>query len=148
VRARAFKDGFNSSAVASADFNFVAPNSDTDQDGLPDQWETNYFGNIAGLPETDADQDGLTNLQEFLIGTNPTQATSALAPEIVRTTSAGLELRWASTVNTKYDVEWANALSGSAAFQPMGTNLLAAPPTNSFAIPSGASGFFRIRAYK
>ena len=46
--------------------------TDSNGDGIPDQWKTTYqFGihdTIAGL---DSDLDGLTNLEEFLAGTNP-----------------------------------------------------------------------------
>ncbi|MHC4109507.1 MAG: dockerin type I domain-containing protein [Planctomycetota bacterium] len=46
---------------------------DTDGDGLPDLWESKYFGSaIAADPNTDSDGDGLTNLQEYeLYGGNP-----------------------------------------------------------------------------
>lgn len=51
-------------------------------DGLPDSWMTEHFGSAvpqAGTsgPHDDPDGDGLTNLQEFLLGTNPTDAESA-----------------------------------------------------------------------
>lgn len=45
--------------------------SDTDSDGLPDYWETHYFGNLDQGPSDDPDGDGKTNLQEFQEGTNP-----------------------------------------------------------------------------
>ena len=50
------------------------PTLDSDHDGMPDDWEDLYNLNKnnsadAGL---DADNDGLTNLQEFIQGTNPT----------------------------------------------------------------------------
>ena len=57
----------------------AAISEDTDEDGLPDDWEIEHFGPL--LPagheldedgEGDYDEDGLTNLQEFVLGTNPT----------------------------------------------------------------------------
>jgi alpha-galactosidase len=51
---------------------------DTDGDGIPDWWTMKYFGHLTGLAadksraQDDADGDGLTNLQEFQVGTNPT----------------------------------------------------------------------------
>jgi hypothetical protein len=44
---------------------------DTDNDGLPDDWENQYFGNLDQGPNEDPDDDGKTNLQEYNDGTNP-----------------------------------------------------------------------------
>jgi len=44
---------------------------DTDNDGLPDNWEYAYFGNLAQGPNDDYDGDGLTNAQEYAGNTNP-----------------------------------------------------------------------------
>ncbi len=45
---------------------------DTDGDGIPDRWESQYFGNATGgNPNADPDGDGRNNLQEFVAGTNP-----------------------------------------------------------------------------
>jgi len=45
---------------------------DADQDGMADWWEFKYFGSTGALPSSDTDGDGLTNLQEYLHGSNPT----------------------------------------------------------------------------
>ena len=47
---------------------------DTDGDGLPDGWELTYFGDLTHDGTEDADADGLTNLTEYLAGTNPQNA--------------------------------------------------------------------------
>lgn len=43
----------------------------TDTNGLPDAWEILYFGIAGQDPNADPDGDGRTNLQEYLLGTNP-----------------------------------------------------------------------------
>ncbi|MFN7139611.1 MAG: S8 family serine peptidase, partial [Limisphaerales bacterium] len=48
------------------------PITDVDADGLDDNWETARFGNLQAGPDGDPDQDGLTNLEEFLLNTDPT----------------------------------------------------------------------------
>jgi parallel beta-helix repeat protein len=45
---------------------------DTDGDGLPDDWEQNYFGNLSQRPSEDYDGDIYSNLQEYHAGTDPT----------------------------------------------------------------------------
>ncbi|MEI8108791.1 MAG: hypothetical protein WCI46_13340 [Verrucomicrobiota bacterium] len=45
--------------------------TDSDLDGLPDDWEKAYFGNLASGATDDPDSDGLSNLAEFMHGTNP-----------------------------------------------------------------------------
>jgi flagellar hook assembly protein FlgD len=47
---------------------------DTDNDGLPDCWENQYFGNLNQGPNDDTDQDGLANIEEYQLGTNPDNA--------------------------------------------------------------------------
>jgi hypothetical protein len=52
--------------------------TDTDEDGMPDYWEELY-GFDASVPEDaelDADVDGLTNAQEYLVQTDPSEADS------------------------------------------------------------------------
>jgi len=54
----------------------------TPNDGIPDAWRALYFGapgtstNSSSYAAGDPDHDGLSNLQEFLAGTNPTNPVS------------------------------------------------------------------------
>jgi hypothetical protein len=45
---------------------------DSDADGLPDEWEIQYFGNLRDQSHSDdPDGDGVNNLAEMQAGTNP-----------------------------------------------------------------------------
>jgi hypothetical protein len=49
--------------------------SDTDHDGMADNWELTHFGTLAwgsvSDSSSDFDGDGYTDLEEYLNGTNP-----------------------------------------------------------------------------
>lgn len=45
--------------------------NDVDEDGLPDDWERQYFGNLDQGPNDDPDGDGWDNLEEYKRGTDP-----------------------------------------------------------------------------
>jgi hypothetical protein len=80
---------------------------DSDLDGMPDSFEIAYGLNrlSAGDAAGDLDGDGLSNLQEFLVGTNPTNAASFL-----KLTSDGLApdgsiiLRFTAVSNRSYSI--------------------------------------------
>jgi hypothetical protein len=65
------------SGVASNGLVFAVGEIDSDADGLPDNWEIQYFGNLNQTGTGDPDGDGLNNTQEYQQGRNPTK--SALA---------------------------------------------------------------------
>lgn len=70
--------------VASAPATLKVIGLDSDGDGIPDSWMLQYFGHPTGLAsdhsraQDDADGDGMTNLQEYLAGTNPLDPQSSL----------------------------------------------------------------------
>lgn len=66
-------EGPNSSQVSA-----TTTTPDSDGDGLPDSWETQYFGNLSQGPNGDYDGDSVTNLQEYQSGTNPTIANATV----------------------------------------------------------------------
>jgi hypothetical protein len=45
--------------------------TDSDADGMPDDWENIYFGDLSHDGFSDSDNDGLNDLDEFLGNTNP-----------------------------------------------------------------------------
>ena len=55
---------------------FSTSATDVDKDGMSDQWEFDYFGELYWFEDEDFDEDGQTNLEEFLGGSDPTDPTS------------------------------------------------------------------------
>jgi hypothetical protein len=60
--------------------------ADIDEDGLPDDWENQYFGNLSQGPSDDFDHDGLNNLQEYHDGQNSSDPTSPFSGGRVKAT--------------------------------------------------------------
>lgn len=54
------------------------PDPDSDLDGLLDSWEMAAFGSLEQTANGDFDGDGISNLSEFLAGTDPTDSASVL----------------------------------------------------------------------
>jgi hypothetical protein len=102
----------------------------------------------------DSDGDGLNNWQEYLAGTNPTNANSVFKITSAQMISATqLAVRWWSVSNRKYDIMRGTDLAtGNGAFAPLpgATNLTGTPPENSWTDSvSGASTplFYRVQAH-
>jgi hypothetical protein len=54
----------------------LVSDTDADTDGLPDDWEKFFFGDLAESATTDPDRDGADNAREWATGTNPHDAAS------------------------------------------------------------------------
>jgi hypothetical protein len=67
-------------SVSTQSFSFTmngsGVNDDSDNDGMTDGWEMQYFGNLTPSATGDFDIDGVNNLNEFLEGTNPADKNS------------------------------------------------------------------------
>jgi hypothetical protein len=76
---------------------------DSDNDGLPDDWENSYPPGTAGLgdtPEADFDQDGVTDREEFRIGTSPVDPADRLELSL----DSSLTGRWQAGKDIVYTV--------------------------------------------
>ena len=84
---------------------------DSDGDGMPDAWEDahglNKYVNDANL---DPDNDHFTNLQEYLAGTDPHDASSCLRIEAVTTAPGGTQIRFTAAAGRTYSVLYQDAL--------------------------------------
>ena len=78
---------------------------DFDGDGIADTWETNYFGFNTNNPADgplDFDGDGMINRDEYVAGTNPTNALSLL--KLVQTATNANTLQFVAQTNRTYAI--------------------------------------------
>lgn len=121
-------------------------NPDTDADGMPDAWETTYNLSVGSNDgSADADGDGLSNLNEFLLGTNPRSGTSFFKAQLTPVTgSPGVyQLTWNSVVGTTYVVEWSPDLK--TPFTTQRTVTATATTRSENFVNPGSVGFYRVR---
>ena len=120
---------------------------DSDQDGMLDTWEMANFGNLAQTANGDADGDGMTNLQEFLAGTNPKDAASRLTATLSRPIPADpFTLTWPSVPGKNYTLLYQTTLGG--AWQTLTTVPAAVSPATSTSYSDATSAGVGQRFYK
>ena len=123
----------------------LAPN------GLPIPWLVSNFGTTNVSANADPDGDGMSNMQEYLAGTNPNDSASQLRITSQFFASAGTSatLQWTSVSNRFYHIErsvnlatpgWGESVLGSIA-PDVGASTL-----RSFADTNAPDRFYRIRA--
>lgn len=56
--------------------------SDANHNGMDDRWELQYLGGLGHSPDADLDGDGVSNLREFLRGSDPTDYFDGATPTI------------------------------------------------------------------
>ncbi len=117
--ASAIPDGYVVSATAtdplgnSSEFSAtrVVASMDDGSDGTPDPWMLTHFGhtdpraNDLSRANDDADGDGLTNLEEFMAGTDPRSALSGLRVIAFTKNGSDLSLTFTSVIGKTYRLE-------------------------------------------
>jgi len=143
----------NAQSVVATFAEILATNS------TPQWWLAGYGVTNGSLDDQalgDADGDGMLNWQEWVAGTNPTNAASRLSiTNVVMTADGKMPLIFNSVTGKTYQVwqisdllgtNWSVAYRAAVAGGPYDTNAI--PGTGStitnFVQPGGASGFYRI----
>ena len=116
---------------------------DANFDGLPDDWQSRYWGlNPLSWPAAgaDSDGDGATNLQEFLAGTNPMSRDSALRLDMART-AQGLWLNWNTEPGFVYQVQFS---TNAVTWQTLGVTRFAPGAADAVAVGGSDVRLYRI----
>ncbi len=118
--------------------------TDTDHDGLDDNWEFAHFGNLNYGAKDDPDGDGYSNMQEQLLGTDPNVANALLKLDLSGWNSSLTRLSWPGRTNRTYDVLQSSTVNGTFNFL---TNIAGHFPETEFFTPQTNSPqqFFQLR---
>ena len=119
---------------------------DANHNGIPDWWEQKYFHGFVDA-SADPDHDGMSNLQEYLAGTDPTDPQSVF--KFINTQHIAQNqtlVTWSSVTNRSYTILRSPVITGT--YTVIQSNLLATPPQNTFTDtnpPGGNTMFYRLR---
>ncbi len=87
---------------------------DLDQDNIPDIVEIDQFGHMYYSGIDDSDHDGVNNLDEWMAGTDASDAQDSLILEISPTSdNSSCVLKWEGRSNRSYRIYTTNGLKGS-----------------------------------
>jgi hypothetical protein len=78
--------------------------ADSNNDGLPDDWQSENWGKHWPAANDDTDNDGATNLEEFLAGTDPTDPASVLRLKI-ESREQGIYVEWNTQAGSFYQLQ-------------------------------------------
>ena len=120
--------------------------ADFDGDGLPDAWEAAYGFNTNTVNNAalDPDGDGLTNRDEYVAGTNPTNALSCLRIEGFMLPGS---FQFTAISNRSYTVESLDGLEGSEWLKVLDVPARGTNHTQGVqdSLPAGTTRFYRVR---
>ena len=137
-----FTDGTNASPYYTVKVISLQPQIDLARtNGLPDAWVTEFFGRADAFvnANADADGDGISNINEFRLGTNPTNAASALRI----TSRSAANIQWTARPYDLYEVQ---ATTNFTNWFRLGNPVLPTTTNGSLSLPATASNrrFLRV----
>jgi hypothetical protein len=122
-----------------------------DTNGLPIPWELLNFGHTGVDPNADPDGDGMSNLQEYLAGTNPNNANSDLEITAISASPGGttVVLTWESVLTRNYYVQ--KCLSLGSPWLDSGLGLISPDGSSTTRTINDANApmrFYRVQAVR
>jgi hypothetical protein len=123
----------------------VKPAIDSDADGLWDSWEVANFGTLSSNGTGNADGDALSNYQEFIADTSPTNAAAVFELDNL-TNALPHHVVWNSSASRWYDLEFSTDLHSPTWFS-LASNVVGVGGPMSFADGAGGTNrLYRARA--
>lgn len=127
-------------------------NADSSGDGIPDSWRLQYFGsgtatNSRSCAACDPDGDGVSNLAEYLAGTNPTNSASALRITDIHRETNRVRVTWLTFAGKTNALERTAALTNTFSAIFTATNTVAGT-TNYLDVGAATNSpprYYRIR---
>jgi hypothetical protein len=127
----------------------------SDSDGIPDWWRLANFGHALGQANDnsrgvdDADGDGVSNLTEFLAGTDPLNPGSvpilpAFSITQIAVNASNVQIHCSTTTNWNYQLQGRNTFDASSFWANLGP---AAPGTGGTMVLSDGGGATNITRY-
>jgi hypothetical protein len=110
---------------------------------IPQEWMLAYWGTAFWAwpsPDADSDGDGVSNRNEFLAGTDPTNSSSVLRTRL-ENTSNGMFLNWNTEPGLMYQVQ---ASTNFGPWSNLGGPRLAAGYVDSLYVGGNNVGYYRI----
>ena len=127
--------------------NLVRAGPDTDNDGMPDDWETLHFSGLGVAGATsDFDSDGFADVAEYAAGTDPRDGNSFLRFSTpIEVKNETVVLRWPSVPGRRYRIEKSNG--DPSEWKPVAKGLLSRSPALEYTdlrIDNGKPVFYRL----
>ena len=142
-----------SNAFAHVQTDTIPAGPDSDGDGIPDNWELQYAGNLSSLNGGgDFDNDGVPNSQEYLADTDPTDPSSNLRITDFDANAGGTAntITFTSRPTRLYEVQERTTLTPESSWTDSGLGAIrpdtGTTTTRSFTDAASPTRFFRVEA--
>jgi len=140
-------DGSPRIANGRVDMGVYEYKDDMDGDSIRDSWEVQHFGSITNCaPADNPDNDSMSNLQEYIAGTDPKNPSSYFRISEITFSTGSTRVAWSPAVSNRiYTVKYSGDITNS--FSALNTSAIYYPQ-NSYTDTlhnAGTGWFYRVK---